>query len=99
MPNFPKNKHLLPPNTHTYVHVLEGKKCWFFRKYGVLCFLEIPVLSFALLPYYRRNVNTKYSKNSLQAQCFVPDQISVPSQLTVVSLDAVSVIWKRKSLL
>ena len=25
------------------------------RKYGVLCFLETPVLRFALLRYYRRN--------------------------------------------
>ena len=30
------------------------KKCSFFGKFGVLCFLEIPVLRFALLPYYRR---------------------------------------------
>ena len=26
----------------------------FFWKFGVLCFLETPVLRFALLPYYRR---------------------------------------------
>ena len=26
-----------------------------FRKFGVLCFLETPVLRFDLLPYYRRN--------------------------------------------
>ena len=31
-----------------------GKKCSFFRKFGVLCILETPVLRFALLPYYRR---------------------------------------------
>ena len=29
------------------------KKCSFFGKSGVLCFLETPVLRFALLPYYR----------------------------------------------
>ena len=28
-----------------------GKKCSFFGKFGVLCFLEIHVLRFALLPY------------------------------------------------
>ena len=28
-------------------------KCLFFGKFGVLCFLEKPVLRFALLPYYR----------------------------------------------
>ena len=38
----------------TYVCVSGGKKCSFFRKFGVLCFLETPVLRFALLPYYRR---------------------------------------------
>ena len=37
-PNFPKNEHFLPPDTHTHV----------------LCFLETPVLRFALLPYHRR---------------------------------------------
>ena len=48
-----KNKHLLPPDTHTYVSVSGGKKCSFFEKFDVLCFLETPVLRFALLPYYR----------------------------------------------
>ena len=51
-PNFPKNEHFLPPDTHTYVR--KGKKCLFFGKFGVLCFLETPVLSFALFLYYRR---------------------------------------------
>ena len=36
------------------VCVLGGKKCSFFGKFGVLCFLETPVLRFASLPYYRR---------------------------------------------
>ena len=36
------------------VCVTGGKKCSFFRKLVVLCFLEISVLRFALLPYYRR---------------------------------------------
>ena len=31
-----------------------GKKCAYFGKFGVLFFLETPVLRFALLPYYRR---------------------------------------------
>ena len=39
-PSFPKNEHL-SPDTHTYVCVLEGKKCSFFGKLGVLCFLVI----------------------------------------------------------
>ena len=56
MPNFPKNEHFLPPDTHTYICVSGGKKCSFFGKFSMLCFLETPVLRFALLPYYRRKV-------------------------------------------
>ena len=56
-PHFPKNKHFLSPDTHTYVW---GKKCSFFEKFGVLCFLETPVLRFALLPYYRRKSETLF---------------------------------------
>ena len=47
-PNFPKNEHFLPPYT---------------EKFDVLCFLETPVLRFALLPYYRRNI-TSYLNNN-----------------------------------
>ena len=44
-PRFPKNEHFLPPDTHTYVYTSGGgKKSWFFGKFGVLCFLETPVL-------------------------------------------------------
>ena len=32
------------------------KNVRFSKNFGVLCFLEIPVLRFALLPYYRRNM-------------------------------------------
>ena len=53
-PNFPKNKHFLSLDTHTYVCVSGGKKCSFFGKFGMLCFLKTPVLRFALSPYYRR---------------------------------------------
>ena len=38
-----------------------GKKCSFSGKFGVLCFVEIPVLRFALLLYYRRYVRPCYS--------------------------------------
>ena len=54
-PNFPKNEHFLPPDTHTYVCVTGAKKCLFFGKFGVLCFLKTPVMRFAFLPYYRRS--------------------------------------------
>ena len=54
---FPKNEHFLPPDTHTYVCVSRGRKCSFFGKLGVLCFLEILALRFVLLPYYRRTLS------------------------------------------
>ena len=57
-PKLPKNKHFLPPDTHTHVCVscVSGsKKCLFFGNFGVLCFLETPVLRFVLLPCYRRS--------------------------------------------
>ena len=38
-----------------YVCVSGGKKCIFFGKFGVLCFVETPASRFAFLPYYRRN--------------------------------------------
>ena len=37
-----------------YQGVSGGRKCSFFGKFGVLCFVETPVLRFTLLPYYRR---------------------------------------------
>ena len=61
MPNFPKNEHLLPPDTHMYVCISGGKKCLFFGKLGVLCFLETSVLRFTLLPYYSQTVDSKSS--------------------------------------
>ena len=39
---------------NVYVCVSGGKKCSFFGKFGVLCFLETAALRFALLPHYRR---------------------------------------------
>ena len=54
-PYIPKNEHFLPHDTHMYVSISGGKKYSFFGKFSVLCFLEKPVLRFALLPYYRRN--------------------------------------------
>ena len=44
-----------------YVCVSEDKECSFFGKFGVLCFLETPVLRFAFLPYYRRYNNNQHS--------------------------------------
>ena len=55
-PNFRKNKHVWPPDTHTYLCVSGGNKCSFFGKFDVLCLYKTPVLRFALLPYYRRSI-------------------------------------------
>ena len=52
--NFRKTNISYPRDTHTYVCISGGKKCLFSGNFGVLCFLETPVLRFALLPYYRR---------------------------------------------
>ena len=41
-PNFAKNEHFLSPDTHAYVCVSGGKKCSFFAKFVVLCFLKTP---------------------------------------------------------
>ena len=41
--NRPKNDNFLPPNTQKYVCVSGGKKCLFFGKFGMLCFLETSV--------------------------------------------------------
>ena len=49
-----QNEHFLLPDTHTYVYVSEGKKCSFFEKFGVLCFLVTSILKFVLSSYYRR---------------------------------------------
>ena len=55
-PNFPKT------NICTYVCVSGGKKCLFFGKFEVLCFLETPALRFALLRYYRRSYLKRLEK-------------------------------------
>ena len=49
-----------------HVCVSGGKKSLFFGNFGVLCFLETPVLTFALLPYYRRNKTKKHALVSLR---------------------------------
>ena len=50
-PKFPENKHFL--HFYTHVSVSGGKRCLFFGNFEVLCFLETPVLRFALVccPY------------------------------------------------
>ena len=54
--SFKKAKHAKISEKQTFLTlcVSAGKKCLFFGNFGVLCFLETPVLRFALFPYYRR---------------------------------------------
>ena len=59
-PSFPKNEYFLAPDTHTWTQEM-------FGKFGVLCFLETPVLRFALLPNYRRLTGWSFNNN-----CFIP---------------------------
>ena len=50
-PSLPKNKHFLSPRVGNVRNVRNGgKKCSFFGKFGVLCFLVTSILRFALLP-------------------------------------------------
>ena len=51
-PNFLNNLDFLTPDAHTYVCISVGKKCLFFRKFGMLYFLATIILRFDLLPYY-----------------------------------------------
>ena len=50
---FSERRRFLPPDKHTYLCVSGSKNRSFFGKFGMFCFLEKPVLRFALLPYYR----------------------------------------------
>ena len=53
---FQKKQTFLIPWAHSYVCASEGKKCFLFGKFSLLCFLVTPVLRFAILPYYRQIV-------------------------------------------
>ena len=56
--------------TRMYVSVSRGNKCSFFRKFAVVCFLETPVLRFALLPHYRRTVAVIWRQySSVETKC------------------------------
>ena len=53
MPDFTKNEHFLPPDTHTYVCASGSKKCSFFRKIWHAMFswnIRFEICPFPLLP-------------------------------------------------
>ena len=56
----------LPPLKRTRACISGVKKCSFSANFGMLCFLETPVLRFAFSPYYRRDVQVSlwYSLDS-----------------------------------
>ena len=56
-----------PPDKRTYLWVSEGKKCSFFGKFGVLCFLVTNVLIFAVSPYYTSIMLTFSKKINIRA--------------------------------
>ena len=65
--SFPINKHFLPSDAHGgKKSSLLGKRCLFFGKFGVLCFLETPVLRFSLLPYCRQLGHLYFTEMSKQ---------------------------------
>ena len=50
-----KQTFLTPWYAHVRKKCSRGKKCWFFGNFGVLCFLETPVLRFAFFALLPRN--------------------------------------------
>ena len=93
-PNFPKNEHFLPADAHKCVCVLGGKKCSFFGKFDVLCFLVTPVLGFALLIYRRRNeyLLPQMKQNSRQLKYQSHDTKIVPTKLSQNSNSEIATI-------
>ena len=61
-----------------YVSLSGGKKCQFFGKFGLLCFLVTSVLRFALLPYYRQTKTFLYTLSSILRLSRLPFIISTP---------------------
>ena len=53
------------------VWVSGGKKYSFFGKFGVFCFVETPVLSFVLLPYYRRKYILFFQETNAKSLCLL----------------------------
>ena len=59
-------------------------KCSFFGKFCVLCFLETPVLRFALLPYYRRSKLFHFREEPVHSGGF-----GTPKDIEEIPADAV----------
>ena len=57
------------PLIRTRTCAYQEVRSFLFGNFGVLCFLETPVLKFALLPYYQRIVN-KYAQVHVNLRLF-----------------------------
>ena len=84
-----------------YVCVSGGKKCSFFGKFDVLCFLETPVSRFALLPYHWRISNNEIIKLShstkILDQGYIPHYIykSMLPYSSFYSSWATLILWRN----
>ena len=55
----------------TCVCASEGKKCWFFVNFSMLCFLVTPVLRFVLLPYCRQIHLFRCNSNAIAKKAII----------------------------
>ena len=89
------SKHFLP-----HLCVSEGKKCSFFGKFDVLCFLQAPILRFTLLPHYRRIVDvwldSKHTfKHDSKHTCLISllMLLQYPSWIKIVHLPSLCILF------
>ena len=93
-PNFPKNEHFFPPDTHTSVCVSGGDNCSFFGKFSVLCFLVTPVSRFAynwclVQLLYAKYMNVLISKK-VSATTFVVSSFFIDDQVKLIMISKLS---------
>ena len=92
-PNFRKTKIFYPLiRTCTYVCVSGSKTCSFFGKFDLLCFLETPVLRFAFLPYYLRDVGSFVNMNKMKKFVFTANSSWIQS---LVSCSFLNLFWPQ----
>ena len=70
--------------------VLGGKKNSFFGKFGVFCFLEIPVVRFALLPYYRRYTMSDYCSQGTVMSADLTKKLKTDGMKTTIKIKSLN---------